>query len=377
MNKTMIIAAAAAFSCALVFGQGPSVVLQNHENSTFYFAVDPKELAGLSAGSPLMASTVAGFFSASGDGSTFSALSPQAQTRLAGLSVGTHLLVGFFAQPEADDLPVRVLALQADNTVGERYYGVFASPAQLTVHRGVGRLAQFARSGAADASAAGTTSETQAAAGGQVPDGSQAAAQVAGNQPGTVAQGSAPGAADASSAPVIASFAAADDPAVFTRETRGGFAVLPISESRSWKQTGTRITSVQGAVDSSGLKLVLNVPGGFSQSVSYFLYVFDTRSAGKENPLTLEIEPLARADRGACILWRRGATAPRLLGTVKTSETSVEVDVGADELASGALVGAGAAPTIDLTAGWYDKALGMWEEFYYTTFAGPALDATR
>ena len=131
---------------------------------------------------------------------------------------------------------------------------------------------------------------------------------------------------------------------------------------------------MQGAVDSSGLKFVLNVPGGFSQSVSYFLYVFDTRSAGKENPLTLEIEPLARADRGACIVWQRGATAPRLLGTVKTGLTSVEVDVSADELASGALASAGAAPTVDLTAGWYDKALGMWEEFYYTTFPGPALD---
>ncbi len=117
-------------------------------------------------------------------------------------------------------------------------------------------------------------------------------------------------------------------------------------------------------------------PGGFSPSVSYFLYVFDTRSAGKENPLTLEIEPMARADRGACIVWQKGAAAPRLLGTVKTGETSVEVEVAADELAS-AFVGAGASPTVDLTAGWYDRALGMWEEFYYTTFPAPRSTSTR
>ena len=100
-------------------------------------------------------------------------------------------------------------------------------------------------------------------------------------------------------------------------------------------QTGTRIASIQEGADATGVKLVLNVPGGFSSSVSYFLYVFDTRAAGKENPLTLEIEPLARTDRGACILWQKDAAAPRLLGTVKTSATSVELDMGTDELASG------------------------------------------
>jgi len=62
---------------------------------------------------------------------------------------------------------------------------------------------------------------------------------------------------------------------------------------------------------------------------------------------------------------------------VKTSATAVELDVGMDDLASGALAAAGSAPTVDLTAGWYDKALGMWEEFYYTTFPAPAAAATR
>jgi hypothetical protein len=359
--RTLILAAAAAFSCALAFGQAPMIVLQNRESSTFYYVMDPKELPGLSAGSPLMASTVAGYFSAPDNGSTFSPLPAQAEKRLIGLAKGAHLLVGFFAQTDSDDFPVRVLTLQADSIVGERFYVVFASPAQLTVPRGVGKLAQFARSPGVESATAGTSAQAaQAAEGTRVAEG--------GRQAGT---------ADTPSAPVVAVFSAAYDPAVFTRETRDSFTVLPISESRSWTQTGTRIGSVQGALTASGLKVVLNVPGGFSQSVSYFLYVFDARSAGKENPLTLEIEPLARSDRGACILWQKGAAAPRLLGTVKTGETTVEVDVGADELASGALAGAGAAPTVDLTAGWYDKALGMWEEFYYATFPGPTLDATR
>ena len=370
MNKTIIIAAAAVFSCVLAFGQAPSVVLQNHENTTFYYVVDPKELDGLTTGSTLMASSVAGYFAAAANDGTFSALSPLAEKRLTDLAVGTHLLVGFFARPGTDDFPVRVLSLRVDNTVSERFYGIFASPAQLTVRRGVGKLAQFAPSAEGETATAGTTRETQTA-GSQAAEGTQA-----GKSPTASAAG-----APAAPLPVIATFAASYDPAVFTRETSDSFAVLPITESRSWLQTGTRISSLQGSVGSSGLKLVLNVSGGFSQSVSYFLYFFATRSAGTENPLTLEIEPLARADRGACILWQKGAAAPRLLGTVKTGVSTVELDVSAEDLASGALEGAGTAPTVDLTAGWYDKALGMWEEFYYTTFPttlpGPAIDSTR
>jgi hypothetical protein len=133
---------------------------------------------------------------------------------------------------------------------------------------------------------------------------------------------------------------------------------------------------VQGVFDSNGLKLALNVPGGFSSSVSYFLYVFDTRSAGRENPLTLEIEPLASGDRGACILWQKGSDA-RLLGTVKTSATAVELDVGTGDLSPGVLAAAGSTPTVDLTAGWYDRAQGTWEEFYYTTFPATVAGATR
>ena len=367
MNKKLIVAAMAALTCTLAFGQSPSVTLQNQEDSTFYYVVDPKELAGLTAGSPLLASRVAGYFSTTDSAVTFAALAPQAAATLNDLSEGVHVLVGFFAQLDADTFPVRVVSLQADSTVGERFYAVFASPAQLSVPRGIGKLAQFARpgGGTAVASAAGTTPSagTGAQSGG-----------TAVTATGTAAQPSAAAGSGDTALADIATFSAAYDPGVFTRESRGGFTVLPIAESRSWKQTGTRIASLQGSMDSSGLKLAMIVPGGFTPSVSYFLYMFDARAAGRENPVTLEIQPAARPDRGACILWQKGA-APRLLGTVQTSGSLVELDVGADELASGAFAAAGSAPTVDLTVGWYDKALGVWEEFYYTTFEEPV--ATR
>jgi hypothetical protein len=373
MNKTLFLAALAALTCSLAFGQAPSVTLQNQEDTTFYYVVDPNELAGLTAGSPLLASKVAGYFSTGDKDAAFASLAPQAEVKLADLAEGAHLLVGFFAQTDADDFPVRVMALQADSSVGERFYAVFAAPAQLSVRRGVGKLFAFARpasaQGAAVASgqAGGTTGTTTTTTGT-----TSAATGTTAATTGSATAVSATAAGSAAALPAIATFAAAYDPAVFTRESTGSFKVLPISESRSWTQAGTRIASVQGALDSTGLKLVLNVPGGFSHSVSYFLYVFDSRSAGRENPLTLEIEPMARGDRGACILWTNGFANPRLLGTVKTTGTAVEVDVSADDIASGILSAAGSSPTVDLTAAWYDKALGMWEEFYYATFPAPA-----
>jgi len=360
MRKIAIAAIVAAFLCGAAGAQSATITLQNQEDSTLYYVVDPQGLAGLSAGSPLLASKVAGYFSASVPGTSFAALAPQAEARLTGLSEGTHLLVGFFAQLDSEDFPVRVVALQSDSSVGERFYAVFASPAQLSVRRGIGKLAQFARPAQGTAVANPSTDRT-----------AQTVATVAASQ---TAGATRP--AEGDELPEIATFSAAYDPSVFTKETGGAFAVLPIAESRSWKQTGTRITAVKGTVDSAGLKLSLDVPGGFAPSVSYFLYFFDTRASGRENPVTLEIQPLARPGRGVCIVWQKGS-APRLLGTVKTFVSSVELQVGADELVSGALSAAGSEPTVDLTAGWYDKALRVWEEFYYTTFPAPTISATR
>ncbi len=360
MRKIFIAAFAVAVLAGAAGAQGATVTLQNQEDSTFYYVIDPRELAGLTAGSPLLASTVAAYFSSADAGTGFASLPPQAEARLTGLSEGAHLLVGFFAQQDVDDFPVRVVALQADSSIGERFYAVFASPAQLSAHRGVGKLAQFARGGSGQGAA--------------VASGQAVGTVVSGQNAASAAPGQAAG--SPSPFPAIATFSTTYDPAVFTRESSAGFEVLPISESRAWTRTGTRITSVQGVFDSDGLKLALNVPGGFSPSVSYFLYVFDARTAGRENPLTLEIEPLARGDRGACVLWQKGS-APRLLGTVKTAATTVELDVGTEDLPPAVREAVGNAPTVDLTAAWYDRAQGTWEEFYYTTFPAPVAGATR
>ena len=174
----------------------------------------------------------------------------------------------------------------------------------------------------------------------------------------------------------IAAFAASYSPDVFTRERKGAFEVLPISESRAWSLTGTGVSSLSGVMDSKQLRLALTVRGGFSETVSYFFYVFPRRAAGKENLLTLEIQPRANGSRGACLLWEKGAAAPQLIGTVTTTQTSVELDIDVDQLHSAVMSKTGDAATIDFTAGWFDKSLGTWEEFYYSTFSTTDIPAT-
>ncbi len=351
MRKTLVAAAIAAFTCAVAFGQSALVSLQNQEDSTFYYVIDPKETEGLTAGSPLLASKVARYFSTPDADASFASLAPQAQTRLSGLSEGSHLLVGFFATGDEDLFPVRVVALQVDSRVGERFYALFSSPAQLNVTRGVGKLAQFARPAAQSA-------DLPAAQSADLPAAQSADLPAAGLA-------------------TIATFTPAYDPAVFTRERQGEFAVRPIAESRYWAQKGTRIAAVRAGMDEGTLRLSLAVPDGFAAPVSYFLYIFGSRTAGKENSVTLEIEPRARGDRAVCLLWQKGVSAPRLVGVAKTTATTVDLDIGAEVLRADVLPLTGENPTVDLTAGWYDKGLGAWEEYYYTTFPASAIPVTR
>jgi hypothetical protein len=398
--KTMMCAAAAMLLMyGAAFAQSSTVTIQNQELSMFYYLVDPAELAGLTAGSPLLSSKVSDFFASPAAQPAFTLLAPEAEAKLEGLADGQHLLLGFFAVEQADEFPVRVVTITADSRVGERFYALFADPPQMNIARGTGRLAGFARPDAAASAAAVQTAAVQAT--------SDAAAQTAAEQaasqastPTTATQAgadaaavqtaaaqtaavqatsdtAAPSAAARASLAQIAAFSRDYSPVVFTREQGGSFSVLPIGQSRSWQQSGTRIGSISAAMDSVGLRVSLAVPGGISEKVSYFFYVFSERSLGKENGLTFELEPRANGNRGACLLWEKGAPSPRLVGTVSTTSSEIGLDIPAFELPQ-ALAGAAAGETtIDLTSGWYDKSIGAWEEFYFATLSAGQIPVTR
>jgi hypothetical protein len=379
MKKTTVAALALCLAAAAAFSQSPVVLIQNQDSSTFYYAIDPQGLEGLSAGSPLMASKVAGFFSASGDAG-FAALAPDDKARITSLGPGLHLLVGFFAVAEEEEFPVRVVSIQADASIAERFYAIFASPAQLTVARGVGKLAGFARAGkpAAQAASAQTQGVVQAAAPAGTRTGDQAAQHPVQTASAPAASAGSAAAQAAPRAPLMAikSFSESFDPGTFTREKAGELTPLPIAQSRAWGLTGTEIASLAGSRDAEGVRLSLTVPGGFSPNVSYFLYAFTGRMIGRENTATLELVPRALGEKGACLLWRKGEAHPRVIGEVSETLSSVELDIGAMELQDAIQAPVDSDVTLDLTAAWRDAGLSVWEEFYYTTFPLPK-PATR
>ena len=362
MRGAIIAAVILCAACAAGFGQGPTVTLQNQESSTFYYVVDPAALAGLSAGSPQLATRVAEFFASSGEEPAFAVLPQDGQVKLEGLADGPHLLVGYFAVDQQGQFPVRVMTLQADSRIGERFYAVFADPALISATRGTGRLSGFAPlAGQAAAASVGTSKPADASAAASL----EGASTVSAATPAAAASAPVEGSLEL---PSIATFSMRYDPVVFTRENKGTFAVLPISGSRAWTQTGTRVTGLSGGLENGTLRVSLTVAGGFSQNVSYFFYIFGSR-AEKENRIALELRPRAAGNRGACLLWQKGGEPPRIIGTVTSTDTTVELDVDARQLPADLGAAGGESPTIDLTAGWFERGSGTWEEFYYTTFS--------
>ncbi len=387
MRKILFVVFFAALASAAVFADGASVAIQNEESSAFYYVVDPPELAGLSAGSPMASTRLAEYFAAQVPEPGFTQLAPGAQTSITGLSNGTHLLVGFFATEDQDTFPVRAVSLQADSAMGERFYAIFATPSMLDATRGVGRLAQFGRGETAVASAPpgqeapaeqpAPAAEQPAPAAGQ-----PAATEPAAAEPSPAAAEPAPAAptaqapapeAPASGTPApkstaIASFSPSYDPVYFTQETQAGFSVQPIGQSKSWGSEGTHITSVTGSIDGQKLTLAVGVAEGFSENVSYFLYVFSARKPGTADDLTVELRPRALPDKGACILWRKGE-APRMFGTVSVSGNTATLEANLADLPADIASSLGAGATFDLTSCSFDKSSGTYEEFYFATVA--------
>jgi hypothetical protein len=128
-------------------GAGPKstvISLQNGENTSFYFVIDPAGLAGLAPSSAGLQDRVAAYFSTESADFAFMSLQPKGGIRIEGLPNGAHLLVGFFATEDRGSFPVRVIGLTVDSNMGERFYGIYSDPAYMNVERGKGRLSRFA-----------------------------------------------------------------------------------------------------------------------------------------------------------------------------------------------------------------------------------------
>ena len=385
MRRIILAVALVVAGSSLGFAQSASVTIQNEESTTFYYTVDPPDLAQLTTGSPLAATKVAEFFAAQATEPQFAALAPGAQASLQGLTDGSHLLVGFFATQDQDTFPVRLITLQADSRMGDRFYSIYGSPAIVDAARGVGRLAQFARSSSSEqppveAQVTPPPAQVTPPPAQVTPAPAQvtpAPAQEAPPQQSAQeqAQTQAPPAAAATS-PVV-SFSPSYNPVFFTKESRGDFSVQPIAGSRAWTLLDMHISAFSARIDDGVLTLTLTSEGDFSPDVSYFLYVFATRAPGTPSVFTLELRPRALPDRGACILWQNGSAAPALFGSVRVEGRTAIVEAKLADEPAAVQQALGSAGSFDLTSCWYDKPDGVYEEFYFATVAMADIPVTR
>ena len=359
MRKNAFIIAVLFLVCQAVGGQASTsgqtaVTLQNQENFTFYYVLDPAELAGITASSPLLESEVALYFSQETAAFPFSLMKPKTTVTLEGLAVGTHLLVGFFAIEEKTEFPVRIISIQVDTKLGQRTYELYSEPALLNPARGLGKLARF---GATPSLAAETKTATVTAV--------EAAAPVVEEPPAAVLS-------------EIAAFSLTYTPAVFTREKEESFIVLPIEQAGYWNRNGTRIASLSGLMTEKTMSLELTSASGFSKNVSYFIYLFPNRNLGQENTFTIEIIPVLEGrSGGVALLWVKGRTSPSYFGTMTVEGPVLRITADLASLPSGLRASIGAGASADITSCYFDSSVRTYEEFFYTTFAVSELAAAK
>ncbi len=363
MRKTASILAILLLSSMAAFSQSPadqsgSVTLLNMEDSWLYFVMDPKDLEGLTAASPLLNSSVSSYFSTESEDFPFTRLTPGGSFDLAGLADGSHLLVGFFARQDRTEFPVRVLTVQVDKKMGTRFYSIFAEPALFTITRDTGRLAKF-EGAPGEPAVAAKAPETAAAAEDKEPKTAEEAPAVAETPAATVQE------------PIeLATYSPSFAPAVFTKESAGDFSVKPIAQAVYWDKNGTRVKAISGLRTDGAISIDIASDKGFSKEVSYFFYLFGERTLGKENSLTLEIKPvLEGAEDGIVLLWEKGKQIPTAIGTVKVEGEMCRFSADLGSLPAEAASSLGENASADFTACYFDEGSGVYEEFFYTTLA--------
>ena len=357
MRKMHFVPAVLLLVCQAVGGQATTsgrtaITLQNQENSTFYYVLDPAALAGITASSPLLESEVALYFSQETATFPFSTMKPKTTVTIEGLAEGTHLLVGFFAMEEKTEFPVRIVSVQVDTKLGQRTYELYSEPALLNPARGLGKLTGFGATPSLAAAAPKTAIATAV----------EAVAPVAEEPAAELSE--------------IATFSLTYTPAVFTLEKEKSFIVLPIEQAGYWNRNGTRVASLSGLMTTKTMSLELTSASGFSKNVSYFIYLFPNRNLEQENTYTIEIIPVLEGrSGGVALLWVNGRASPYYFGAMTVEGPVLRIAADLLSLPSGLRASIGSGASADVTSCYFDDGAKTYEEFFYTTFAISELTA--
>jgi hypothetical protein len=383
MKRFLWVGILLAGAAGLLPGQSCTVVIQNTDEATFHYVLDPPELTAFDPASSIFPNVVYDYFAEepldADEFSGFSELDPGQTVRLEGLSEGKHLLVGFFEVPGERGFSVRVITLQAGGGLDERTYRIYTQPALITARAGRGRIEDYP-----PVPAKAIAEAEEAGEAGAPPAGAAEAATRGAAAPGAAAPGEGPAAGapsaekeffrfqidnryeDWEAIPTFLSFPDGRDLSSFTREQYGGpFEVLPIGRSRHWGSGGSSINEVKVAANRRAVYLYISTHSALSANLSIFLYFHNERNLrrpGATNHFTLELVPSRAEKPGLAVLWEKDRK-PVIAGSLASGSFFLEARIEMEQLYD--LLRARPEITFfDLTTTIYDRQELAYEEFY-------------
>jgi len=375
MKLTFLVGVLIVAVAGLLSGQSYTVVIQNAEEETFHYVLDPPELTAFETATSIFENVVYDYFAeapeAADDFAGFSELSPGQAVSLEGLAEGRHLLVGFFVVPGQMGFPVRVINLQAGGGLDERTYRIYSEPALITARAGRGRISEYApipprvvAQSPAKTEAASRIAAPAAAA-------SPAAVSAAATARPTAEQGFFRFQIDNryedwEPIPALLSFPSDRFLPSFTREQYGGaFEVLPIGQSRHWGSKGTSINEIKVVNNLEAVYLYISTHSALSPETSVFLYFYsdqNLRRLGATNRFTLELVPAKAEEPGLVVLWEK-ERKPVIVGTLASGSFFLEAKIDKNLLYD-ILVAKPEITFFDLTTSFFDRQELTYEEFY-------------
>jgi hypothetical protein len=351
MKRLILVGILSAAVAGLLSGQNAAVVIENAEEMTFHYVLDPPELTAFETATSIFANVVYDYFAEEpmpeDDFPGFGELAPGGSLRLEDLAEGEHLLVGFFVVPGKMGFPVRVITLQVGGELDERTYRIFSEPALITARAGRGRISEYAP--IPPGAAAGPAGPAPAG-----PEKEFFRFQIDNRYE------------DWEAIPVFLSFPADRTLPSFTREQYGGaFEVLPIEQSRHWASGGTSLNEIKVVNNIESVYLYISTHSALSPNVSVFLYFHtdqNLRRSGATNRFTLELLPAKAEEPGLAVLWEK-ERKPVIVGTLASGSFFLEARIDKNLLYDIEV----AKPQItffDLTTSFFDRQELAYEEFY-------------
>ncbi len=330
----------------LGFGETYSVLLNNPEESSFYYVLNPPELNGFDPAGSVFLGILYDYFADDTAETEFKEIPPGTSVRVEGLSRGTHLLLGFFAVPGKAELPVRVVRILTGGGIDERFYTIYKEPSLINVRISRGRLKNFFLSSRAPRMEG--VKDIITGFGISIDNRYEDWEQI----------------------PYLAEFSESFSPISFTREQYGSsFETFPIGQARHWREGGTQLNEIKAVDYKDKLYLYCSTRSAISDNLSIFLYFHGDRTASKENRVTLELLP-ARADKpGLAVLWVKGKE-PALVGRLASGSFFLEAEIFIEKVYQ-ALEDRSFSDltTFDLTASYYDNIEIVYEEFFFATLS--------